>query len=92
VKINNFFSNCMSCLSEEEVAGRYGLGVMFLPGRMWVYCEFLSSEGISAGGKMIKGFANAEAIHLMDAVQVMIKCLVFPVSCNNVGVIPCWCL
>lgn len=26
MKINNFFSKCVSCLSKEEVAGRYGFG------------------------------------------------------------------
>lgn len=60
-----------------------GLVVMFSPGKVWVYCEFLSSEGISAGIKMIKGFANAEAIHLY-AIQIMIKCLIFRLSYNNI--------
>lgn len=61
-----------------------GLGVTFFPGKMWVYCEFLSSEGISASIKMIKGFANAEAIHLTYAIQIMIKHLIFLASCSNV--------
>lgn len=61
-----------------------GLGVKFLPGKMWVYCEFLSSEGISSGIKMIKGFANAGAINLMYAIQIIIKCLILLVSYNNV--------
>lgn len=50
-----------------------GLGVVFLPAKMRVYCEFLSSEGISAGIKMIKGFANTDTIHLMYAIQIIIK-------------------
>lgn len=40
---------------------------------MRVYCEFLSSEGISAGIKMIKGLANTDTMHLMYAMQIMIE-------------------
>lgn len=33
--------------------------MMFLPANACVYCEFLSSEGISSSTKMLKGFATA---------------------------------
>lgn len=66
----------MSCLSEREVAGRCRfLCVIFLPAKMWVYSEFLSSEGIVSSTKMLKGFATAKAIHLIFAMYIMIKCL-----------------
>lgn len=82
MKINNFFQNARVVFQRKKLQLGMGLGAM-LPGNMWVYCEFLSSEGISAGIKMIKGFANAEVIHLMYAMQVMIKCVIFLVSYSN---------
>lgn len=59
---------------------------MFLPAKMWVYCEFLSSEGISSSTKVLKGFATAKAIHLTCAMYIMIKCLFFLASYSNVGI------
>lgn len=82
MKINKFFQNACVAFQRKKFQVGMGLGVIFLPGKKWVYSEFLPSEGIPAGIKIMKWSANAEAIHLLYAVQIMIRCLIFPVSYN----------